>query len=205
MKDQLIEIIVKKEWSQFQAIHNQGGRAACQDDWKQFEIMRKSQFMTWPQEILASYCEDLSEAETEGRNLLSEKYAWMMESTSPMEFKEICDQLPKISEDRRNRVDRISNIQARWGDDFAREYPLISGKGRAIYTEEDSPWSTSIETYARGELLSYSEKTEKLYSEYVLRMEAEKVNLTKMARENMIRLYGYPSLEEYDNLLRLRR
>jgi hypothetical protein len=202
MKEKTIDEIIKEEWLQFQRIHNRGGRAGCQDDWEQFEIMRKSQFMAWPESILDSYYDDLLSSQLQGRNLLFEKYAWMMESTSPEEFREIRRALPAITWIRRNRINRTAFIQARWGEAFASEYPSMAGSGRVFYTQDDKPWSTSIETYTRGELLSYSEKTEAQYSDFILSHEEEGVNLTKAVRENMVRLYGYPSLEHYENMLR---
>ena len=42
--NELIGKIVDEEWAQFQLVNNQGGRASCQDDWRQFSIMRGSQF-----------------------------------------------------------------------------------------------------------------------------------------------------------------
>ena len=84
-----IREIVEEEWRQFQKVNNQGGRASCQDDWKTFYIMRKSQFLVWPQEILDSYYDDLCKAREEGRNLLFAKYAYMMESTAPEEFEKL--------------------------------------------------------------------------------------------------------------------
>ena len=53
-KEMEIEAIIRLEWKQFQGVHNEGGRASCQDDPKTFEIMRKSQFLTWDLEALES-------------------------------------------------------------------------------------------------------------------------------------------------------
>lgn len=36
----VIEKIIELEWNQFQAVHNEGGRASCQDDRETFDIMR---------------------------------------------------------------------------------------------------------------------------------------------------------------------
>ena len=84
MSDQLIERIVRHEWDQFQRTNNEGGRAACQGNWPVFRQMRTSQFMTWPDPLLDSYLADLVEAERVGRNLVTEKYGRMMESTAPL-------------------------------------------------------------------------------------------------------------------------
>ena len=74
-KERFIEAVVDIEWIQFQQVHNEGGRASCQDDRETFEIMRKSQFLAWTEEVLESYLQDLRDAWKEGWNLLTEKYA----------------------------------------------------------------------------------------------------------------------------------
>ena len=83
-REALIDEVIEREWEQFQYVQNEGGRASCQDDHETFVIMRKSQFMNWTQELLESYRQDLIEAEAAHWNLLTEKYARMMESTAPV-------------------------------------------------------------------------------------------------------------------------
>lgn len=68
--------------------------AHCQDDWETFRLMRTSQMRAWDQPLLDSYLDDLRSAQTEGRNLLCEKYAYMMERTSPAEYAVLRDYLP---------------------------------------------------------------------------------------------------------------
>lgn len=77
------ENLIQMEWQQFYQVHNEGGRASCQEDPKTFAIMRRSQFTAWPEALVDSYTADLEAAEEVGRNLLTEKYAWMMEDTAP--------------------------------------------------------------------------------------------------------------------------
>lgn len=60
--NELIGKIVDEEWAQFQLVNNQGGRASCQDDWRQFSIMRGSQFSVWPENLL----QDLEELRADG-------------------------------------------------------------------------------------------------------------------------------------------
>jgi hypothetical protein len=59
MKKELINKIVAKEWEMFQNVTNQGGRASCQENPDTFEIMRSSQWETWPVEALESYLDDM--------------------------------------------------------------------------------------------------------------------------------------------------
>ncbi len=87
-KKAVIEKIISIEWTMFDAVENISGRASCQDDYDTFRIMRKSQLEAWNAETLESYLNDLKTAQENGRNLLSEKYAFMMEYTSPDEFEQ---------------------------------------------------------------------------------------------------------------------
>ncbi len=58
-KEALVDDIVQMEWERFDKVENVGGqRADCQDNWSTFEIMRKSQFLTWNEELLVSYRDD---------------------------------------------------------------------------------------------------------------------------------------------------
>ena len=118
-KERFIEAVVDIEWIQFQQVHNEGGRASCQDDRETFEIMRKSQFLAWTEEVLESYLQDLRDAWKEGWNLLTEKYARMMESTAPEEYERFREILPKRSGKRiriAGRGDQPGNYW--WAEDF---------------------------------------------------------------------------------------
>ena len=74
MKSELIEQIITLEWTFFKQTENQGGPASCQEDHETFKIMRTSQFLTWPDDLLTSYLDDLNKASETGRNLITEKY-----------------------------------------------------------------------------------------------------------------------------------
>lgn len=197
----LIDNIITIEWNEFQKVENEGGRAACQDNWKTFEIARKSQFLSWNEEMLKSYYNDLTKATKEGRNLLTEKYARMMESTAPDKYKNIKDKLPAISDDMKMLIEDIIKIRIKWAEDFAELYPKISGNGRLIHSYEDNAYSTSSETYLRGELSTYSEKTIELYYEYVNKLLEQGKNQAMMIMENTAEAYGYKSLDEAENKL----
>ena len=161
--EKLVEKIIEVEWQQFQLVKNEGGRAACQDDWTTFQIMRESQFINWPLEILESYAKDLMVAMDKNWNLVFEKYARMMKSTVPEKYKEVEAILPPISEERVKRMEKTIAIQTKWLEDFAVEYPNLMEAARYVHTSEDTEYETSSETYLRGELASYSEETEKMY------------------------------------------
>lgn len=195
-KEEVTEQIVALEWRQFQQVQNEGGRADCQEDPETFRIMRKSQFLAWTQEALDSYLEDLREAEEKHWNLLTEKYARMMESTAPERYAEFERWMPRRTEKRIWMQEELIRKKLRWEEEFAKEYPNLAGRGRLLYTSQDTPWATSFETYARGELGTYSDRTIELLKEMYGQMVKRGENLSYKIMENMVGFYGYQSLEE---------
>lgn len=194
--EQLIQKIIEVEWQQFQMVQNEGGRAACQDDWNTFQIMRESQFVNWPLEILESYAKDLMAAMDKNWNLIFEKYTRMMKSTAPQKYKELEHILPSISEERTARMEKTIAIQTKWLEEFAEKYPNLMREARYIHTKEDTEYETSSETYLRGELASYSEETEKLYNAYIEKLQSEGKSIVVMTYEHMVKRYGYESVED---------
>ena len=195
---EIIEEIVREEWRQFQLINSQGGRASCQDDWEQFSIMRSSQFLVWPEPLLSSYAQDLQSASLEGRNLIFNKYAYMMARTDPAGYERVKHVLPEISQERRDYLEQAVQIHVRWAEDFARMFPKFAARGRVIHQEDERCGLTSIETYQRGELYSYGPRTQLLYCEFVFRCEREGKNLTYLVRDQMAKMYHYESVEDME-------
>lgn len=200
-KDVLIDEIVKMEWTAFDKVKNEGGRADCQDDWQTFSIMRKSQYMTWNETLLASWHQDLAEAEKAEVNLITYKYGYMMESTAPDKFAEIRDKMPAISVEKRKIIEQIVAIQVGWMEEFASEYPRLAGNARSIHTSEDNMYNTSAETYLRGELMTYSDKTLILYGRFIAELAAADKNLNRLTMENTVKLYGYETLEDAERVM----
>ena len=190
-----VEEIVKIEWELFDQVQNIGGRAACQDDWNTFFIMRSSQLEAWSPALRESYFQDLLAARAEGRNLLTEKYAYMMERTNPAEYAQIKDQLTPRTPEKVQLLDKICPIHVAWLEALAERYPRLAGRGRAIRRSEDSPFSTSFETYLWGELSTYSVKTLRLYAAYAEQLQGEGRNLNEMVLQNTVAQYGYSSME----------
>ena len=191
----IIEKIVALEWKQFDRVKNEGGRADCQDDFQTFSIMRKSQYLTWTEELLHSFYQDLVIAEQKGWNLIMEKYARMMKSTNPEKYMSFEKDLPVITEERNAIQEEIIKIQVAWMEEFAEKYPKMAGNARSIRTSEDTEVNTSYETYLRGEMGTYSESTFVLYSGFIVSMLKQNRNLAMEIIENTAKLYGYDSLE----------
>ena len=183
MSDQLIERIVRHEWDQFQRTNNEGGRAACQGNWPVFRQMRTSQFMTWPERV--------------GRNLVTEKYGRMMESTAPQDFHDnIEPYIPRLSDERIATQEHVIATQVAWAEDFRARYPKLGRAMRVLRTAEDTAQSTSFETYLRGELGTYSERTMALYRRFVDDLLRKGRNLTEETIAHTVALAGFADLAE---------
>ena len=191
-KDPLIAAIIEAEWQMFDKVQNEGGRAACQNDARTFAIMRYSQFAPLPQDVLKSYRDDLAVAAREGRNLLAEKYAYMMEYTDPATFdRTLRDHLPAVSAYKQALCARIANRLIRDEQQFAARYPALHAQGRP--TEGAQADDVSVHVYALGELKTYSERTLERYDAW-LRAHPEE-NISVSVHRVMVQLYGYDSLE----------
>lgn len=191
-KDPLIAAIISAEWQMFDKVQNEGGRAACQNDARTFAIMRYSQFAPLPQDVLESYRDDLEQAAQVGRNLLAEKYAYMMEYTDPATFdRTLRDHLPAVSAYKQALCARIANRLIRDEQQFAVRYPTLHAQGRP--TEGAQADDVSVHIYALGELKTYSERTLERYDAW-LRAHPEE-NISVSVHRVMVQLYGYDSLE----------
>lgn len=195
--ERIIDGIVDLEWDQFQRTTNEGGRASCQGNLPMFRIMRRSQFLAWPAHLLRSYRADLEEANREGRNLVTEKYARMMESTVPDEYhRSIEPYLQALDADRVALQERIIDTQVAWADDFRTRYPRLGDAMRVLRSSEDTHDTTSFETYLRGELSTYSPKTLDLYLAFIRQLQSEGRNLTEEIVRNTVLLSGFDSLDD---------
>ena len=193
-KEKIIEKILEKEWKYFSNLNNIGGRADCQDNREDFIIMRKSQWETFNEETLLSYLEDLNSK----NNPLFQKYAQMMKYNSPEEYEKIKDILEKASDEKTDLVNKIMFIYMEWEKEFFERYPIFSSMGRPLYSSEDDNIETSIETYLRGELLSYSENTLKLYLDYIVDNKEKNINLAIKNMDNLARMQGFNDSDEVE-------
>ena len=95
-------------------------------------------------------------------------------------------------------VEEIVKIQVGFMEELAEDYPNVAKNARSIHTYEDNPYNTSYETYLRGELLTYSEKTLALYGKYVVDYAQREKNLAKEIMNNTAILYGFKSIDELE-------
>ena len=192
----LIDKIINLEFKQFDKVKNEGGRASCQDNFNTFSIMRKSQYLTWSDELLKSYYNDLLISEKTGWNLISEKYARMMKNTHPEEYKEFENVLPKRTREREVIMEEIIRIQVEWMEEFSEKYPFMAYNARVIHSKDDTRHNTSYETYLRGELGTYGEETFVLYGRFITELLKDGKNLAYETMKNTALLYGYKSVED---------
>jgi hypothetical protein len=202
VKKDLTDRIIAIEWGMFDKVENVSGRADCQDDFETFDIMRRSQFEAWDEEVLLRYLADLEAASAEGRNLLTEKYAYIMEYTAPSEFQAIKDRLPPVSDEKRALVRQIADLCMADCDGVARDYPLLAARGRPQYRAQQTDGYPSAEAYMLGELTTFSPRTLRAYFDYLLRLRESGRGISRMILENSMRRYGFASLDAAEARLR---
>lgn len=201
-KQSLTEHILELEWTMFTHVQNEGGRASCQDDKKTFMIMRKSQFSVWSLEALESWHSDLQEAAAQGRNVMTEKYGYMMRDTAPEEFEKIEALLPHISEEKELLVQELTSMQVRWRAVLNCRYPNLATRGRCLRREDAQPGETSLETYASGELSTYSKRTLRLLKKAWDALEQQGRNPGEDILLETVKCYGYKDLPQAQQQLK---
>ena len=157
---------------------------------------------SWSEATLEAYLGDLGEAAGAGRNLLTEKYARMMESTSPAEYARIRDMLPPVDAAVPGLIGEIVKIVLDWEAELAQKYPHVLKRGRPLASSEDRFGVTSLETYLRGELATYSPGTLRLYLANALRQKAAGINGSEVTLRHTAKHYGFESLESTNEKLK---
>ncbi len=192
----MIGKILDLEWEMFQKTQNIGGRASCQDDRQTFYLMRESQWKVMPETVLEQYYADLCSAKSQGRNMVAEKYGYMMEGYDPEGFAKIQSLLPSKSEKELCLVEQIVRIYMNWYEEVQGQIPHITSAGRPLQSSEDKIGEVSIETYLRGELKTYSEALLEAYLLFLAECQKQGRNLAREHYQEMVKAYGYKSLQD---------
>lgn len=196
-KARIIRDIVSMEWEMFQKVEGIGGRAGCQDQYPTFNIMRSSQFLAWDPGTLECYLQDLNKARVSGRNLITEKYAYMMESTDPEYYRlKLQPHLPPVNGTKSLLIQRILNLLIQWDQEVSREFPKLSQRGRPLEAAADKSGTTSVETYMGGELKTYSEETLQSLLDHLMGEKTRGGNVVRKILEFTTQQYGFASLED---------
>jgi hypothetical protein len=102
-------------------------------------------------------------------------------------------------------IDEIIRQKIDWQKEMFRKYPALMSGARPIKDESESALVTSFETYARGELGTYSDRTlERLQADQCLKRK-QGINMSEEVYEFLTRQSGYPSLAEAERQLMGRR
>jgi hypothetical protein len=198
-KEETIRKIIDIEWPMFRDVNGDGPKASCQNDRQTFEGMRRGQYEAWDEKTCESYLRDLEDAVRQGRSLPTEKYIHMMRSTAPGEYEQLKRLLPPSDPRAVELADKITDKIIAQTVVLHERYPRVSGAGRPLYTWQDGPGVTSVETYQRGELYTYSAATLEALWEHLLALEAKGESLAEKILAGSVAYYGYASLEEAEN------
>ena len=126
---------------------------------------------------------------------MTEKYARMMETTYPEEYQALAESLPPLSERSGALLDEIVPIVFQWEKEVRKQYPFINARGRALEQQTEGD-GTAFDTYLRGELSVYSEKTLALYLREIKELLSQNKNENLMVYQHMMKLSGYESMEQ---------
>lgn len=199
-----VDELVAIEWEMFYAVNAEGGpRADCQNHPDTFDIMRRAQYAAWSEDAQQSYLGDLKAARAAGRNLVIEKYARMMESTAPDEYAAIAGLLPPVDDEARELAEQITGLLAEENRLFRLKYPGIVKGGRPAESGEDTEDATSIETYQRSELLTYSTDTLRKLLACLQEREEQggETGFVDRIYEYTVMRYGYASLDDAEHAM----
>lgn len=189
-KDRIIELILEIELAMFLTV-NPEPTSSCQEYPESFNLHRRAQFTPWSLATLESYLADLREAQAMGKNLMRLKYGRMQH------LFESPNTNPLIDEIIRQKID--------WQKEMFRKYPALMSGARPIKDESESALMTSFETYARGEMGTYSDRTlERLQADQCLKRE-QGINLSEEVYDFLVHQSGYPSLAEAERQIMERR
>lgn len=180
----LLTEILSLEWDMFVRVKSTHP-AACQSAPDNFRAIRGSVFEMWTQEMLAAYLQQLQEAKTNGRNLLTEKYARMDNLIPPLIDNPLIDDIVEICE--------------RWQREVRQGYPAVYQ--RCCRGTDSTGNGSNFSIYLRGELETYGNHTVDLYYQNVKNADAEKRNLTLEALQRLVCKSGYPDLDVAETYL----
>ena len=178
-REDTLKKIVINEWNFFTTVNNIGKRAYCQDNSFTFIYSRLCYWNIYNDIILTSYLNDLVNAKNENRNLVTEKYAYIMQYTDPEYFNKIKKYLPPISDYKKNTVNSIMLIYINWEEEVKKNNPELLDNNRDLCNPSQSTARTTIEYYFKGELSSYSESTLNLILKYYLSAFQKGINLVE--------------------------
>ncbi|MBK8595813.1 MAG: DUF4125 family protein [Holophagales bacterium] len=171
-RESLLEQIVGREWDMMKAVVSDG-RSLCQERPGTFRAMRRMSHSVLSRDTLASYLGDLRNAEIEGRNLVTEKYARMEGQIPPLSD---CPLIP-----------RIVSIEAAWMKELCDTWPLTFHAAAGSFAR-----------YESCELETYSDPTLMLLYRDVLAAREGGRNLVRERYEHLFEVQGQGTLADVE-------
>ena len=194
--------ITQWEWAMFQAVNEGHDKASCQNDSTTFFIMRESQFQTWDKESLAAYRQDLMDAKAQDRNLLTEKYAYMMVRADPQLQQSFSRILPEVSLEKKILIRQICQLHLEWDRQCREMYPLMTRGTRPMEMSMERNGVVSTQRYLEGELCTYSEATLQACLRHAIAAKEAGRNLCEEILDHTMEHYGFGSAAEYEGFVR---
>ncbi|WP_290923626.1 DUF4125 family protein [Halodesulfovibrio sp.] len=173
-REELIHDVIERELVMFLNTKNMGGTASCQENPDMFRQWRWMIFSVLSDEYIASYKEDLIEAERVGRNLMTEKYA-RMDNLIPCVS-------PNIA-----KVRKITATERDWMQQLLQEFPLLFPQSLARF-----------DMYFPAEMETLSERSLDLYQACVDEALRTGENLARKRYSNFYQRMGLGTLEELE-------
>ena len=192
----ILNEIIALEWEMFQLVNEGGPRADCQDEYGTFYDMRYGQFSEWSTAAQSCYLEHLSTAKAEGRNLIEEKYIWMMIEGAPEAFIELSSRVTMPTEPAKELADAICDTLMKQTALLHVRYPFVATSGRPLYSSDGGSGVVSVETYQYSELLTYSEATLKALYEHITQLATQNIMLAELILTDSVKHYGYKTLDD---------
>ncbi len=166
---ELVSRIVEIELDMFERVRT-SEPALCQEKPEAFKSMRAMTHSVLSKETLESYLEDLRQANMDGKNLLTLKYARMEGKIPPLKKNPIINDIVKIEEN--------------WMMELSLKYPRVI-KG-----------TPGFSTYLSSEFETYSDKTIDLYFADTSNAQKEGRNLAEERYNWLFGKIGYGSIVE---------
>ena len=192
MSEKYTDDIIKLEFSLFDKVQNEGGRASCQDDFFTFNQQRGAQFDAWDEATRESYLEDLKRTIAEGRNIVMEKYAYMSGYDYMGEQDDIIEKQLLLV--------KITQAMGKDTVEMHEKYPNIAKHSRPIGHAKPGELYP-VDSYLMAELMTYSVETLRRYYAHAETLHTQGTNLPTLITANTMKRYGYASLEEADQKL----
>ena len=110
------------------------------------------------------------------------KYARMQGLLPPVESSPVLEEIVRLKMD--------------WQRAMFRDYPAVMAGARPLTAESTRAQMTSFETYARGEIETYSKRTLGLLHRDLLEIQARGESLSEKVYDYLVRASGHASLAE---------